>query len=358
MSPVSRRILITGLDTFWGGRTAQALENDPEVDMVLGMGRREPSVTLERTEYVRADPTYSILSRIVKATQVDTVIHTFLIVDSTQVSGRTLHEINVIGTMNLLAAAGQAGSSVRHVVVKSSTLVYGASSHDPFWFREEHRRSFPPRTRVERSLLEVESLVHDFAEDNPATLVSILRFANVLGTDIVTPISANLARRLAPTIAGFDPLLQFVEEDDVIRCLEHVIRHRVRGTYNVAGDGKIPWHEVIALAGAVSLPLPPVGTALAAAPLARLGLVDFPPEMGDLLRFGRGVDTTRLKETGFRLTHTTAGAIDSFVQALRLRRAVGSAPPAYTFDQDVEQFFRHSSAVVHPVDGTGRRSPS
>ena len=213
---MARRVLITGLDSFWGGRMAQALESDPDVEMILGMGTREPSVALERAEFVRADETYSILSRIVRATQVDTIVHTFLVVDSTRVSGREMHEINVIGTMNLLAAAGQPGSPVRQVVVKSSTLVYGSAPTDPMWFREETSRTSPARTRVERSLIEVEGYVRDFAEDNPSTVVTLLRFANVLGTNIVTPISSNLSRPWCPSVDGYDPLLQFVEEGDVV----------------------------------------------------------------------------------------------------------------------------------------------
>ena len=333
---------------------AQALESDPDVEMILGMGRREPTVPLERTEYVRADQTYSILSRIVSATQVDTVVHTFL-VDSTQASGRALHEMNVIGTMNLLAACGQVGSPVRHVVVKSSTIVYGSSPRDPYYFREDHQRPSSPATRLERSLIEVESLVRDFAEDNPGTLVTVLRFANVLGTNIVTPISANLSRRLVPVIAGFDPLIQFVEEDDVVRCLEHVTRNRVGGLFNVAGDGRMTWHEILHVCRAVPLPLPDVGTALVASPLVRLGIIDFPPELESLLRFGRGVDTTRLKRTGFTFRFTTAGAVHSFMAAVRLRRGLGSEPAAYTFEQDVEQFFRHSPAVVNR---TGETAPT
>ncbi len=348
---MGRRVLITGLDTFWGGRMAQALEHDPEVDMILGMGTSEPSVPLERAEFVRADQTYSILARIVRATQVDTIVHTFLVVDSSLVPGRALHEINVIGTMNLLAAAGQPGSPVRQVVVKSSSLVYGSAATDPNWFREETARTSPARTRVERSLLEVESFVRDFAEDNPATVVSVLRFANVLGTDIVTPISSNLARPLCPSIAGYDPLLQFVEEDDVVRCLEHVTRHRIPGLYNVAGAGRLPWSEVAALCGTRLLPLPPAGVRMAAAPLVRLGLIDFPPELEGLLRYGRGIDTSRLAKTGFSCRYTTAGAVDSFIRATRLRRSLGKAPPSYTYEQDVEQFFRRSSAVVHSGDG-------
>jgi UDP-glucose 4-epimerase len=344
---MGRRVLITGLDSFWGGRTAQALESDPDVEMILGMGTREPSVALERTEFVRADQTYSILSRIVRATHVDTIVHTFLVVDSTRVPGRALHEINVIGTMNLLAAAGQSGSPVRQVVVKSSTLVYGSASTDPAWFREEMSRTSPASTRVERSLLEVEGLVRDFAEDNPATVVTVLRFANVLGTDIVTPISANLARSLCPSVAGYDPLLQFVEEDDVVRCLEHVTRHRIPGLYNVAGAGKLPWSEVAEMCGTRLLPFPPVATRGVASPMVRLGLIDFPPELESLLRYGRGVDTSRLAKTGFTCRYTSAGAVESFIRAVRLRRSVGKPPALYTYEQDIEQFFRHSPSVVH-----------
>ncbi len=325
---------------------AQALESDPEVEMILGMATREPTVPLERTEFVRADQTYSILSRIVAATQVDTIVHTFLVTDSTRVSSRALHEINVIGTMNLLAAAGQSGSPVRQVVVKSSTLVYGSASTDPTWFREEMPRTSPARTRVERSLLEVEGFVRDFAEDNPATVVSVLRFANVLGTDIITPISTNLSRPICPSIAGYDPLVQFVEEDDVVRCLEHVTRQRIPGLYNVAGTGKLPWSEVTDICGTRLLPISPVGTHAAAAPLVRVGLIEFPPELESLLRYGRGVDTTRIGKTGFSCRYTTAGAVESFIRAVRLRRSVGDAPPSYTYSQDVEQFFRHSPAIV------------
>ena len=112
------RVLVTGLSTYWGGRVAQALEQRSDVEVIVGLDTSEPRVPLERTEFVRADSTHSILARIVRATQVDTIVHAHLLVDSTRVSGRTLHETNVIGTLNLLAAAGSAQSPVRKVVLK------------------------------------------------------------------------------------------------------------------------------------------------------------------------------------------------------------------------------------------------
>ncbi len=347
---MGRRILVTGADTFWGGRMIQALEADPEVEMILGMGTKNPSVPFERAEFVRSDQAYSILSRIVKATQVDTILHTFLATDSTAVPGRRLHEINVIGTMNLLAAAGAAGSTVRHVVVKSSTLVYGASEKDPNTFHEDMHRSFSPRTRVERSLIEVEAHVRDFSEENPGTLVTVLRFANVLGTDIVTSISKNLSRPLCPSIFGFDPLLQFVEEDDVVRALAHVTVNRIPGLYNVAGEGRLPWSEVASICGTRLIPLPPWKTTLPISPLMRFGILELPPEVVDLLRYGRGVDTQKLMKTGFRYHYTSAGAVSNFIAALRLRRGTGRQPDSYTYEHDVEQFFRHSPSVRHTVE--------
>lgn len=345
---MGRRVLVTGLASFWGGRTAQALESDPGIDHIIGLDVTDPTIPLERTEYVRADQSYSILARLVQATQVDTIVHTFLVVDSTHVSGKALHETNVIGTMNLLAAAGTPNSSVRHLIVKSSSLVYGSSPQDPTWFREPMSRTAPANTRVERSLLEVESYLRDFAEENPHVTVTLLRFANVLGTDIVTPISKAIEGGFAPAIAGFDPLLQFVEEGDVVRSLRFAFDRRLQGVYNVAGDGRLPWSEVAAICGVPLVPmLPPVMTGITADLLGILRLADLPPELLDLLRYGRGIDNRKLKSTGFRYNSTSAGAVESYARSRRLRRAIGNSRPSYTYQRDVENFFRRSPAVVH-----------
>ena len=122
----------------------------------------EPTIELERTEYVRTDLNYSMLSRIVEECGIDTILHTFLIVDPTQPSSRLMHEINVIGTMNLFAAASAPGSTVRTVVVKSSAMAYGTAPEDPTWFTENTPRSRSPRSNVERSIAQVEGYVRDF----------------------------------------------------------------------------------------------------------------------------------------------------------------------------------------------------
>ena len=343
---MGKRVLITGLGTFWGGRVAQALEADPNVDVIVGLDRFEPEVQLERTEYVRSDESYSILSTIVKAACIDTIVHTFLVVDSTLMRSRSMHEINVIGTMNLFAAASAPGSTVRDVVVKSSTLVYGADPRDPTWFSEESRRAAPPTSTVEKSLLAVEGYVRDFAVDNPHVSVAVLRFANVLGPDITTPMVKALELPIVPSLFGFDPRLQFVHESDVVRAILFALESELQGVYNVAGDGLLPASEVAAICGKRNLPLFPFGINLLSGPLARLGAIDLPKELIDLLRHGRGVDNRRLKQAGFEYHFTSASAVADFVKAVRIRKLAGASVAAYQYERDVEQFFRHSPAVV------------
>lgn len=339
---MGRRVLVTGLGSFWGGRVAKALEADPTVDVIVGLDTRAPSVELHRTEYVRSDENYSILNRIVSATRVDTIVHTFLIVDSTEARAKAMHEINVIGTMNLIAAATD--SSVRNVIVKSSSYVYGTHPRDPVWFAEDDEPTVPLRHKVQQSLAGVESYVRDFAVDNPHVAVSLLRFSNVLGAEIETPLSRMLSLPVVPTVFGFDPRFQFVHEDDVIRAVLFVMQNDLDGVFNVAGDGLLPWSEVASLCGKLTAPLPPVGQWLVAAALSRIG-VAIPPEVVDLLSYGRGVDNRRLKQAGFEYTRTSAGTVKDFIESQRLRRTVGSNAD-YRYERQVEEFFRRSPAVV------------
>ena len=77
--PRSRRILITGLSSLWGGRLAQRLERDGSVEAIVGVDTTDPRHQLERTEFVRVDTDDVLLRRIVRAAAIDTVVDTRLI---------------------------------------------------------------------------------------------------------------------------------------------------------------------------------------------------------------------------------------------------------------------------------------
>ena len=352
-TPPARRVLITGLSSYWGGRLAQALEAFAEVEAIVGVDSREPTRELERTEYVKVSNQHALLQRIVRAARIDTVIDTRLVVDSVTSSRREAHENNVIGTMNVLAACSGADSPVRKFIFKSSGHVYGCEQEDPAFFTEAMSRSQRPTTAIERDVVEAEASVVDFADKNPQVEVTVLRCANVLGPDVSTSHSRMFSLPVVPMVLGFDPRCQFVHEDDIVHALEHAALHSVPGVYNVAPDGVLALSEVIGLLGKRPAPLlPPWGTGLIAGPLRQLGL-RIPDEMLNQLRFGRGIDNRRYKASGFEYGYTSRETVLAFAEHLRLHPILRGIEGSYTYEGEVERFLRRSRLTRPPEPGDG-----
>ena len=210
----------------------------------------------------------------------------------------------MIGTMRLAAAAAQPGSTVRTVTGASSVLIYPATSAAPRQHRE-HETLDPAPGGVAARLLEAEHYLRALADDNPHVSVAVLRLADLAGIPPQGPLARLLARPLVPAIAGFDPPIQLLDLDDAAAALQHAAERDLAGTYNVAGNGALPWSVAARSAGKRLVPLlgPPAWIA-ALAP--RLGLRALGPELIDTLRFGRLGDTGLLTATGFTPSHSTA----------------------------------------------------
>ena len=347
----TRRVLVTGLSTYWGGRLAQALESFEHIDAIIGVDNEAPTRELERTEYVKVSNQHSLLERIVRAAEIDTVIDTRLVVNSLMAPPRLAHENNVIGTMNILAACSGPESTVKKFVHKSSAHYYGTEQDDPAFFTEEMSRPHPPRTGLERDILEAEEAVSEFAQRNPSVAVTVLRCANVLGPDVDTAFTRMLRLPAVPMVLGFDPRLQFVHEDDVVHALEHAAFHVTPGIYNLAADGVLALSEVIDLVGKVPLPiLPPWGTGAATGLLRRLGF-RIPDEVVNQLRFGRGIDNRLFKATGFTYGYTTRETVIKLSEHLRLAPVMRGTDQEYTYEREVEEFLRWSPNVRREQPG-------
>ena len=174
-------------------------------------------------EFVRADIRNPIIARVINAAEVDTVVHMGVIATPVQAGGRmSMKEINVIGTMQLLAAC-QKSPSVRKLVVKSSTSIYGAGPKDPAMFTGDGAKH--TQVRVGRRIpSRVESYVRRFARRRPDVSVTTLRFANFLGPR-KTPCRATSSyrsfRRCLVTTHGF----QFIHAGttDSRRCARRLL---------------------------------------------------------------------------------------------------------------------------------------
>jgi UDP-glucose 4-epimerase len=317
-----RRVLITGVGSHVGGVLAKQLERDPEIEYVAGLDTRKPSVELERTELIDADIRNPLMSKLIPPTGVDTVVHNQIVRQpGAGVSARAMHDINVIGSLQLLAACEKA-ETIRTIVIRGSAGIYGAEPHAPQFFTEEMTRLFPLRTRFQRDVGEIENYFETFSRRHPQVTCTMLRYQPAIGPSVATQITRYLSLPLVPTYMGFDPRLQFIHEQDSVDALCAAIKRPVRGAVNVAGPGTIGLTRMVRLAGKPTLPLPSPLFGPTVATGKRLGIAQpFSDDFQRLLRYGRAVDTTRLtEEVGFQPRYSATAAVEDYAATHAGRR--------------------------------------
>jgi len=225
--------------------------------------------------------------------------------------------------MQLLAAC-QKAPSLERLVVKSSSRVYGSSSRDPAMFTEDMSAKRLPRNGYAKDVLEVESYVRGFARRRPDVAVTLLRAANAVGPRVTSPLTEYFRLPVVPTVAGHDPRLQLVHEDDLLGVLQHAALGGVHGTFNVAGDGVLMLSQALRRLGRPSVPLPSIAVGVAGTLTRRAGVRRVQSELDGFLTYGRGLDTSRMHTVlGFTPAYTTADAFADFARTVppgRLRQ--------------------------------------
>jgi UDP-glucose 4-epimerase len=308
-----RRVLITGVGSHVGSLLAQRLERDPEVEHVAGLDTRRPKVALDRTEFIEADIRDPSIGRLIPATGADTIVHEQIVRQpGAGMSSRAMHDINVIGTLQLLAACERV-PTLRTIVVRGSAGVYGAEPHAPQFFKEEMARLFPLRTRFQRDVAEIENYFDTYARRHTGVRFTMLRYQPAIGPGLRTQITRYLSQPVCPTYMGFDPRIQLVGIEDALEAIVAAVRNPVPGAVNVAGPGTIGLMRMIRLAGKRALPIaaPLFGAVTSAG--QRVGLDTQSEDFQRLLRYGRGVDTLRLTdEVGYTPRQSTVAAVEEW----------------------------------------------
>src|SRR5215203_2634067 len=309
-----RRVVIVGVAGHWGAELARRLERDPGVDYIAGIDIEPPPVKLERTDFIEADIRSPVLSRLLPATEADTVVHCGILwYPERGRPARVLHDVNVIGTLQLLAACERT-STLQRLVVRGSAAIYGCEGATPYFFTERMARTLPLRTRFQRDVSELEAYVENFARRHPGVVCCTLRYQPEIGPALDTPPDRYLELPVVPTQLGWDPRLQLLHADDATGALEAAARRPVRGPVNVAPSGSISLSHILRLVRRPALPIP---HPLFGVALERLGRrLGAGPLYGDgvrMLRFGRGVDNERLvTEVGYTPRFDAEGAVRDF----------------------------------------------
>lgn len=324
---MGRVVLVTGISRDLGRRFARTAASDPSVERVIGVDVVPPRGDIGEVSFVRADIRSPVIAKVLAKEDVDTVVHMSVIATPGSAGGRgTMKELNVIGSMQLLAAC-QKSATVERVVVKSTTTVYGSSPRDPAMFTEDMGPKRLPSSGYAKDVYEIEGYVRGFARRRPDVEVTMVRAANVVGPHVVSPLTNYFRLPVVPRVLGYDPRMQFLHEEDLMAVLRHAATTGVPGTFNVAGDGLITLSQAVRRAGKASVAMPRFAVGRLGATMRQVRVSDFSPEQLGFLTYGRGVDTTRMRtELGFEPRWSTADAFADFCREMAPadRRPVGA----------------------------------
>jgi UDP-glucose 4-epimerase len=324
-----RRVLITGVSTKLGAQLALRLEQDSDVDHLIGVDIVPPTAPLKRMEFIAADMREPEVMSILPRTEVDVVVHNNILRRPRPgMSGQTAHDMNVIGTLQLLTAL-ESTPSIQAIVVRGSAGIYGSEPAAPQFFKEDMARLYADRTRFQRDVSEIETYFENFARRRPQVVCTMLRYQPAIGTELNTQVTRYLAMSVLPTYLGYDPRLQVVHQHDGLEALVAAIKNPVRGAVNVASRGTIGLTRLVRLARKPTLPLLPQLFAPTVAAGTRVGMEPLSDDFRRLLRYGRAVDLTRLVEdVGYRPHYTTVEAVEDYLRQIRSQGDRSEAVPA------------------------------
>ncbi len=316
-------VLVTGVTRFLGSCLAGRLAEHPDVERVIGVDAALPEPAarhrMGNADFARVDIRNPLVARVIDAAGVDTVVHASASSTPASSAARSMaKEMNVLGTMQLLAAC-QRSESVRNMIVRSTAAIYGASSRDPAILTEQMSAHAVPSSGPGRDAIDIEAYVRGFGRRRPDVRIAVPRFADIIGPTVVTPLTRYFGLSpFVPMVIGRDARLQLVHELDAVGVMEHLALGEFAGTVNVAGEGVITLAQAIHRAGRVPLAVPSLGLDGLSRTMRALRIGGFSPGQVKLLSSGRVLDTSRLiKRVGFTPQYSTVQAFDDFAATMR-----------------------------------------
>jgi UDP-glucose 4-epimerase len=304
------RVAVTGASGDLGRLLLPRLQADPRVERILVLDLACPQG--QKLEFHRVDLTrHDVEGELVEVLgeePVDALYH--LAFRMSRAGGALAHELEVSGTMSLLAAASQV--QLARLIVPSLTVAYGAWRGNPALLTEEAALQGCADSRFVTDKVEVERQVREFKQQRPDVQVVVLRMAPIVGPRMDNPATRLLSRRMVPTLLGFDPLWQALHEEDAAEALHLALHAQNQGVFNIVGEGVLPLSGLVREAGHVALPLPHGLLATSLRALGAVGAAFVPLPLLDYMRFGWVADGRKAaEELGFTPRFHTRDAVAS-----------------------------------------------
>ena len=317
--PSGLRVAVTGAAGSVGTKLVERLAASDDVDSVVGFDVRPTAIEHPKVVCFQQDIRQP-MADILREYGVDALVHLAFLLRQGR-NREAMRRVNVGGTAQALRACQAAG--VGHLVYFSSTTVYGPHPGDPQPYTEESPVRPVSGFQYAEDKAATELMLEAFTIDNPDTCVTVLRGCPIMGPRSENFISQAFRKPVLVSIAGANPQMQFIHEDDVQEALELCLMERVPGVYNLTGEDTVAYSDIARTAGLRSVALPaPVLSALTQASWALRLQGDSPASGLAMVRWPWVASNEKLtRETGFRPRYTSREALEASTLVPKVRGA-------------------------------------
>jgi len=309
-----KSVAITGISGYLGTQMLKVLDQDKEVETVVGVDIKPLRYSSPKLKFYRQD-IRKPLADMFAQNKVDTAFHlAFVIPPAPYHNARA---VNVGGSRNFLQACEAA--SVEAVCLLSSHSTYGAHADNPPLIAEDQPlrpvRGFP----YAEHKAEVDLMFQEYGKAHPKQCVTVVRVVPVVGPGAATSGLDVLFLPATICIPGYDPNWQFIYGPDLVKLVVTLLRERRAGVFNAGAEGSVSYGEVRKAAGKPSIGLP----SWVWSPLIRFSWalrIQQKSAVGGLefLKYPILVNAEKaIKTTGLKLTYSSREAFQAFMDAKR-----------------------------------------
>ena len=317
------KIALTGTEYFWGNKMLMALIQDQSIETILCLDIKEPKLLsqTQQNETISqkvsfAPMTYKRPFHYLWANALEKIKPDVLLLCpfSVEYCYQDNYQAHLTGAENSLRVLRKALEiKIPRIIVLSSCLAYGAHWSNPVYIKEDQLLLGDRKYQHIRGIIEIENACHSAIATNPQfSSIAILRHALTLGPTIDNTLTRFLRKPVLPVYLGFDPVIQLIHENDVVKAMMHAIHtHEATGAFNIGTETYLSLREMYDMLGKIKIPILHPLVNLSADILWRLQLTQFSPAFMEMLKYRVVMDTNRSKTIlGF---HPTYSIIDTLL---------------------------------------------
>ena len=317
------RVVVVGASGNVGTSLLSLLADDPEIESVVGLARRRPSLQYPKNVWAQADVAVDDLVPHFRGA--DAVVHLAWLVQPSR-DERALRRVNVDGSARVFAAVAEAG--VRTLVYASSIGAYSPAPKDTP-VDESWPTNGIANNEYSRHKSEVERRLDAFEREAPGVRVVRLRPALTFKRESATeqrrifagPFlpSPLLRRRFVPIVPNIPRLrFQAVHSRDVAEAYRLALVSDARGAFNVAAEPILDMSTVARIFGARPVRVPARAVRSAAALAWRAHVTAIPASWLDLALAVPVMNSARIRtELGWLPQHGAEHALRELFEGIR-----------------------------------------